>query len=87
MLILPIALGFRRFNAGMPIAGSCSLAIAAACHPPKDDVDAAYLPVQWGVPVNRERNAEGYDEVGHCTFTSEQVEPPVLGRKYAGIGW
>ncbi len=33
MLSCLIGLSRRRFKSGMPVAGSCSLAIAAACHP------------------------------------------------------
>ena len=64
----------------MPVAGSCSVAIAAACHRPKDDVDAAYLPVGWG-EVNKE---DPEDEVYHCCFTSTEVRDLVPGRMYAG---
>ena len=79
MLGVLIGHGFRRFSSPMPVAGSCSVAIASACHRPKDDDDAAYLPVSWG-----EVNHEGTEEVGHCTFTSQQVYEPVKDRMYAG---
>lgn len=35
----------------MPLAGNCSLAISAACHPPLDDEDAALKPLMWGEVV------------------------------------
>ena len=89
-----ISLSCRRFKSGMPIAGSYSLAIAAACHPKfdpnrKEDVakaedclesegeddEMALLPIQWGAV-----SLEG--PVGHCTFTSGQVQPPERGEKY-----
>ncbi|KAK4499429.1 hypothetical protein PRZ48_009943 [Zasmidium cellare] len=74
-----VALGFRKLDPTMPIAGSCSLAIAAACHRPKDDVDAARKPVQWGEVVGEGGNGE----VGHCCFTSQPVTSPIPGRLYA----
>ncbi|GAB7366491.1 hypothetical protein MBLNU230_g8284t1 [Neophaeotheca triangularis] len=80
MLLMLVALGFRKFASTMPVAGSCSFAIAAACHPPANDPDAAFLPVQWGV-VKQDETAE--DEVGHCSFTSKEVSELVPGRKYA----
>ena len=52
----------------MPVVVSCSVAIAAACHRPKDDVDAAYLPVSWG-EVKRHDSDEALD-VYHCCLTS-----------------
>ncbi|KAL3461769.1 hypothetical protein BJX64DRAFT_299963 [Aspergillus heterothallicus] len=83
-----LGLGFRRLDSGMAVAGSCSLAIAAACHPGYDpsvrEEEATqskasegmeYLPVMWGaVSVN--------GELGHCTFTSEEVDMPEAGRAY-----
>jgi hypothetical protein len=68
--------GFRRFAPGIPVAGSCSAAISAACHPPHDDTSAALKPVKWGV-VN-----EGAGGVGHCSFSSFEAENPVEGLKY-----
>ncbi|KAL4885232.1 hypothetical protein BJY04DRAFT_205441 [Aspergillus karnatakaensis] len=98
-------MGFRGMPGGaggMPVAGSCSLAIAAACQPrydpnlgsgdgegqdggkkvgvslsgPEDGESMmAVLPLRWGaVAVS--------GEIGHCTFTSEDVEVPEEGRMY-----
>ncbi|KAI9876003.1 MAG: hypothetical protein M1830_007578 [Pleopsidium flavum] len=79
MVLAVIATGFRRLDPGIPLASSCSIAISAACHPPQDDVNAAILPVMWGAV--EEKN----EDVGHCTFTSMEVTPPVKGRLYAGL--
>ncbi|KAJ6186919.1 hypothetical protein N7519_001827 [Penicillium mononematosum] len=86
-----IVLSLRRFESAMPVAGSCSLAIAAACHPefnPNVDKpepvemesedegkDMALLPLQWG-----SISIDG--PIGHCSFTSEDVHPPEKGQKY-----
>lgn len=70
------ALGLRRYPTGMPLSATCSGAISAACHPPADDVDAALLPVQWGV-VSLE------DGLGHCSFSSKKVGPLIEGATYA----
>ena len=40
-----IAIGFRHLDTTMPLAGSSSLAISAACHKPLEDKDASLLPV------------------------------------------
>lgn len=32
----------------MSLAGNCSLAISAACHPPPEDQNPALKPVMWG---------------------------------------
>ena len=80
-----IGLSRRRFKTGMPVAGSCNLAIATARHPdpnPMEDgealeaqTDAEYLPLQWGVI-----QVEG--EIGHCAFSSQEVVMPEDGRVY-----
>ncbi|KAL8903787.1 MAG: hypothetical protein Q9171_007280 [Xanthocarpia ochracea] len=70
-----IATAARRYPAGMPLSATCSGAISAACHPPADDHDVAVLPVQWGVVSVK-------DGVGHCSFSSKLVSPPVPGRRY-----
>ena len=75
-----IGLSFRRFKSGMPVAGSCSLAIAAACHAnvnPADlsREDESVLPLQWG-------EAEGREPVRHCTFSSAEVHMPQHGWVY-----
>jgi hypothetical protein len=83
IMIIGIAQGSRSYPAGMPLAGTCSAAISAACHPPKDDVDAAFLPVQWGavkMENGQDESIEG--DIGHCTFTSCEVMAPQEGKQY-----
>jgi len=79
ILVAALGLGCRKFASHIPVAGSCSVALAAAAHRPKQDVDAAYLPVIWG-----DVTGEGGDEVGHCSFTSEVAHDLIPGRLYAG---
>ena len=73
----------RTSRSGMPLMGSCSGAISAACHPPNDDKDASKLAVKWGV-VGQKTLDETGELVGHCTFTSFKVRGPAKGRLYAG---
>lgn len=49
IVLLGICFGFRKSRGGMPLAGSCSAAISAACHPPEADVNASLKRVMWGV--------------------------------------
>jgi hypothetical protein len=80
MLVVVIGMGARKLPSSIPLAGSCSMALAAAAHRPPSDVDAPFLPVKWGV-VRESDDAEG---VGHCCFTSEEVTEPQEGKLYAG---
>lgn len=74
-------IGRMKYDPSMPLAGSSSVAISAACHRPEWDVDASVNPVQWGViPGSAEVNG-----VGHCCFTSGRVEPVQEGEQYAGM--
>lgn len=82
MLACLLGLGFRRFRSGMPVAGGCSVAIAAACHPNQGEGGLAgfkegveCLPLKWGAVYLD-------DSVGHCTFSSEGVEMPEDGQVY-----
>lgn len=47
-LAILLGLGLRRFPTRMSLAGNCSLAISAACHPPPEDQNPALKPVMWG---------------------------------------
>ncbi|KAI9800970.1 MAG: hypothetical protein M1833_003107 [Piccolia ochrophora] len=82
-LLCSLGLGFKRFKAGIPLAGNCSAAISAACHAPPYDDRAAYRPVQWGVVESTGHQREKV--VGHCSFSSEPVAPPIPGQFYAGM--
>ena len=97
MLIFVLALASsRRIDGRMPLMGSCSAIISAACHPVANeelgDGEMALLPVQWGevqVP-GRERAGAGAEEhegeeEGHCSLSSGEVAEPVEGRLYAGL--
>lgn len=83
VVLLGISYGFRKARVGMPLAGSCSAAISAACHPPETDVDASMKRVMWGV-VDKESFKHLDESVGHCSFTSFKVEAPIVGNLYAG---
>lgn len=66
-LIIPIsvyALGRRRFPGPMPIAGSCSLAIAAACHHPDggSHPDATLDSLKWGVMAESKKLQQAEDQ-------------------------
>ena len=81
IVIFATTLGAKKFKPGMPLVGSCSAAIAAACHPPVWETEAALKPVQWGALPDLTFE----DGTGHCCFSSEEVVLPVTGQKYAGL--
>jgi hypothetical protein len=77
MLLVLIGTGLIRLKKGAPLAGSYSAAISAACHPMKGDYgeDRVEKKIQWGV--------EGFDDnVGHASFSSDEVYPPIEGAYY-----
>ena len=75
-----VLIGFRRYDSGIPLVGSCSAAISAACHRPSDDSSASLLPLRWGCI-----DADSGQDTGHCCLTSFEVTSPVKRRFYAGI--
>ena len=76
IILLGILIGSRPYKVGMPLVGSCSAAISAACHALKNDPNASLRPVMWGAVKTN-------GSVGHCCFSSLDVSPPVEGRVYA----
>lgn len=85
-MALPIAVSFRKFEPGIPVVGSNSALISAACHSPGtgEQDDAALLPVQWGVVVGSAVEGERQRGVfGQCSISAGEVEMPVEGRLYS----
>ncbi|ORY01666.1 hypothetical protein BCR34DRAFT_605840 [Clohesyomyces aquaticus] len=82
IVLFAIFVGMRRLEgAGMPVVGSHSVGIAAACHPPKDGGDENER-LMWG-EVNENIVEGGAQTVGHCSFASSVADVPVGGRMYA----
>ncbi|KAF2127857.1 hypothetical protein P153DRAFT_376803 [Dothidotthia symphoricarpi CBS 119687] len=80
MLVAIVGFGYVPYKRGMTLVGSCSMAISAACHP-GDHVDrsiVALQKLQSGVVCTDD------DVVGHCGFSAEEVEAPVIGEVYGG---
>ncbi|KAI8305602.1 hypothetical protein K4K59_012125 [Colletotrichum sp. SAR11_240] len=80
MILLLLGLSAKTLDPGMPIAGSCSLAISAAAHAGKNEVDAAARPLQYGVITEDGTDEKGRRRVG---FSSRPVEKLVDGETYA----
>ncbi|KIK53477.1 hypothetical protein GYMLUDRAFT_178990 [Collybiopsis luxurians FD-317 M1] len=72
---------FRHLNGDMPLVGSCSAAIAAACHPPVDGSNSL-KPLKWGAisDVKDDSNQPGGN--GHISLSSNFVARPVPGCYY-----
>jgi hypothetical protein len=83
MVISILAFGYIPYRSGMPIAGSCSMAISAACQSVEQHESSgnkiSEKKLQWGVV------SIGPDGIGHCAFSKNEVEPPVKGNLYAGV--
>lgn len=81
MVIAAIGFGYVPYKPGMPLAGSCSAAISAACHNEEwDEVDGAVAArerLKWGVV------GVGPDGVGHCALSTKGVTFPEKGKMYA----
>ncbi|THX04654.1 hypothetical protein D6D18_03211 [Aureobasidium pullulans] len=80
IILALLAVGARRLEPDMPLASSCSLAIAAACHTLWREEDAELLPLKYGVVIREDSNCE--DGWEHACFSSKEVTPLVDGRLY-----
>lgn len=80
MVVAFVGFGFIPYQRGMPLAGSSSIAISAACHPGKEfgpeGSAISESKLQWGVV------STSVDSVGHCAFSSKKVGTLTKGQKY-----
>ncbi|KAJ4348981.1 hypothetical protein N0V95_004978 [Ascochyta clinopodiicola] len=80
MLMALLGVGFIPYKHNMPLAGSCSMAISAACHPESSSQEQlSTQKLQWGV----ETAVRDHEGVGHCSFSASAVGTPVEGHTYA----
>ena len=78
LMVCVIALGAKKFKSDIPLVGSCSAAISAACHPGSlHDTSTAWNPVQWGEIMDGRRNGPR-----HCAFSCNDVTAPREGEQY-----
>ncbi|MCJ1471140.1 hypothetical protein MMC07_009788 [Pseudocyphellaria aurata] len=82
MMVLGIGIGMKRYGSGIPVGGSCSVVLSAACHVEDEKIESSKMaskPLQWGcVPSG------GSDGVGHCAFSDATVTFPQQSVLYAG---
>ena len=76
ILALAFMNGFRSYRPGMPLVGSCSTAISAACHPPMGDSNPSAKKVKWGLC-----DKAGSAHFEHYSFTSFEVNEAVESTK------
>lgn len=83
MLLCLLFVSLRKIRAGMPIAGSCSAAISAACHLPLEDRGAETKALLWGNVNEDKYESLTPEKPGHCCFSSISVEPVVQNAAYS----
>lgn len=79
--------GICTYPKGLPIGGTNSAVISAACHlryengeEEQEEEEVTQKPLMWGVTIPAEP-----DRPGHCCFTDKEVEDPREGCLYAGL--
>ncbi|KAH7079730.1 hypothetical protein FB567DRAFT_533217 [Paraphoma chrysanthemicola] len=86
-IVCRVIAGFRTFPRGLPIGGTNSAVISAACHVrytnegDKANEDIAEQSLQWGVTIRG-----GSDRIGHLCFSDGEVRRPEYNHFYAGVG-
>ncbi|MCJ1466111.1 hypothetical protein MMC07_004730 [Pseudocyphellaria aurata] len=82
MMLFGIGMGMKRYGPGIPLAGSCSVVLSAACHMEDKQFASSKMaskPLQWGVV-----RSGGADGVGHCAMSDATVTFPRRSVWYAG---
>ena len=99
LLIFILVTSLRKLPLGMPLIGSNSLALSAACHLPgytQAERDEAVLrPLSWGaVPAggktvdlgirdSRDIDSDDSKAIGHCCFSDKVLDAPLRGSLYS----
>ena len=85
ILLILLALGLVPMKSSMPLAGNCSAAISASCHPPSGDKDAT-KPVMWGEVSSRGRDDESVDGCRQSSTTNTTIQAPSpKGFRYSNL--
>lgn len=84
MALAVVVSGYLRLPTCMPVVGSCSLAMAAACHGLEgvERSDEPLVPLRWGAMTHPEDDSEGCSP-GHCGFSGDYVDEPRDGGLYS----
>jgi hypothetical protein len=77
MIAGAIGMGRRKYQPGMPLGGTNSAVIAAACHVAGEGENIERKKVKWGVVGKYDT-----DGTGHCAFSSEEPAFPLEGVVY-----
>ncbi|OCL15057.1 hypothetical protein AOQ84DRAFT_351220 [Glonium stellatum] len=77
-LFVVLVAGWQKLTPGIPVCGTNSVAISAACHYSYDgDSEVSCKPLLWGVTKLAENNSPG-----HCSMSDEDVKKPIEGMIY-----
>jgi hypothetical protein len=87
VIISLLVAGIYTYPKGIPIGGTNSAVISAACHlrnetdgEEQGEEEVTEKPLMWGVTIPGEM-----DKPGHCCFTDKDVQAPRAGYLYAGV--
>ncbi|KAK2468550.1 hypothetical protein H9L39_20196 [Fusarium oxysporum f. sp. albedinis] len=77
ILLITVAWSLRTMKSAIPLGGTCSAVVSAACHSPEGDEHGALELVKWGVV-----HGEDGGPWERCSITSWPAEAPEYGRWY-----
>ena len=72
-----VGMGRRKYQPGMPLRGTNTAIIAAACHVMRGEENIERKKLKWGVVGNHDT-----DGTGHCAFSSGEPGFPQEGVAY-----
>ena len=77
MMLLMFGIGFLKYPAGIPIVRGCSLAISAACHPPRGVTNMTVRELRYGI-----LDGEGEGKEEKAGLSSGKVGPLKSEERY-----
>lgn len=81
--VIIVVMSFFVCKSKLPPMRFCSAVISAACQRPEWDHEAHKKQLQWGEVTSLRFQDEDCEIIGHCCFTSDEVDLPEEGRLYA----
>lgn len=85
ILLILLALGLVPMKSRMPLAGNCSAAISASCHPPSGGRDATKS-VMWGEVSSCQRDDESVSDCGQSSIANTTIQAPsAKGFRYSNL--
>ena len=73
-VMVGVLVGFRKCKPGLPLAGSCSAVISAACHSPAADTKASEKLINWGALKDKPVSSDDDDDTDKINDKDDNID-------------